>query len=642
MNEEDKPFEWDEKTFTRFTYLNDLRLSNNGEQVAYVVTKPNLDKDEYKKTIVIESLANDEKKYIQDASFPRFAPNGRKLTFVRSKEEEKTKELMLVDLHTMSTKKLLESKNLFDVDWNQDNRRILITSAEKLEDDEVYFEDKAPVWFDARGFITKENAVLQIFDTEAEETLDKIEIDFFVPPSVSRMPLGVWYGDKIVYNVPLRENPYKFYDIYLYEAGESEQVFEKVSFQAIDSNGDTVLLHGKPEKETHAEHNFLYLWEGEEVESLTEEFGYNNGLAKLDAQDNVYFTSYKEGKITLETIKTNKNEKISIMDENAWVTNFDVSDKGKIAFLRQHESELNEGYFWNGQEIIQFTEYNAPILDKFSPKRVHHFSYDHLDREIDGWYMKPELEEDEEAPVVVFVHGGPKGMYGYFFKQEMQLLAHNGFYTMYVNPRGSNGYDEAFAEKVLKRTGREDFQDIMEGIEEFLSIEEQADRDRVGITGISYGGFMTNWALTQSDLFKAGISENGISYWFTSYAFSDIGLWFDKEVIGPDPLENENYRELSPLFHVDNVDAPLLLIHSRQDYRCPLDQSVMFYHMLKEKEKEAYISVFKKGSHGHSLQSSPKHRTKRYKLFLNFFERKLIEEKEGFNAEKILGKENKE
>uniref|UniRef100_UPI0026105C99 prolyl oligopeptidase family serine peptidase n=1 Tax=Thermococcus sp. TaxID=35749 RepID=UPI0026105C99 len=146
----------------------------------------------------------------------------------------------------------------------------------------------------------------------------------------------------------------------------------------------------------------------------------------------------------------------------------------------------------------------------------------------------------------------------------------------------------------------------------------------------------TNWALTQSDLFKAGISENGISYWLTSYAFSDIGLWFDVEVIGPNPLENENYRKLSPLFYAENVKAPILLIHSLEDYRCPLDQSLMFYNVLKDLGKEAYIAVFKKGPHGHSIRGSPKHRSKRYKLFIEFFERKLRKYEEGFDVEKIL------
>jgi len=107
-------------------------------------------------------------------------------------------------------------------------------------------------------------------------------------------------------------------------------------------------------------------------------------------------------------------------------------------------------------------------------------------------------------------------MYGYYFKYEMQLMASKGYYIVYVNPRGSNGYSEDFALRVLERTGLEDFQEILNGREEFLRLEPQADRERIGITGISYGGYMTNWALTQSDLFKAGISENGISYWLTT------------------------------------------------------------------------------------------------------------------------------
>lgn len=126
-------------------------------------------------------------------------------------------------------------------------------------------------------------------------------------------------------------------------------------------------------------------------------------------------------------------------------------------------------------------------------------------------------------------------MYGHRFVYEMQLMAsRGGYYVVFVNPRGSDGYDEDFALRVLERTGLEDFEDITTGgVEEFLKLEPQADRERVGITGISYGGFMTNWALTQSDLFKAGVSENGISYWLTSHAFSDVGLWYDVEVIGP-------------------------------------------------------------------------------------------------------------
>jgi len=184
--------------------------------------------------------------------------------------------------------------------------------------------------------------------------------------------------------------------------------------------------------------------------------------------------------------------------------------------------------------------------------------------------------------------------------------------------------------------GLGDFQDILRGIGEFLRMVPKADGNRIGITGISYGGFMTNWAVTQTKLFKAAVSENGVSDWVSMYGFSDISVWFVKDLIGEDPLENPLHRDLSPLYHAENVETPILLIHSLEDYRCPLDQSVMFYHALKDRGKEAYIAIFKKGAHGHSRAGKPRHRAKRHKLILEFFKRKLVEMEEGFDVKEVL------
>ncbi|AIF70225.1 peptidase S9 [Palaeococcus pacificus DY20341] len=623
--------EWDENTFAKFSYLSDVRISKDGKRVAYVLTKANLKDNKYENTIVVEELESGERKYVENASMPRFSPSGAKLTFVRGNEEKKTSELWLIDLRSMSAKKLMEVKNILNVSWNEDDRRLLITGFKRREDEDFIFEYDVPVWFDNKGFFDGEKTTFWIYDSEGEEILEEFTAEKFSS--------GLWHGDEVIYNVPHRENGklqfFKFYDIFRYKDGESEKIFEKVSFAAIDSNGKDLLLIGKPKKEKLSEHDYLYIWDGEEVKPLTERFIYNNWEGKFDAQGNVYFLSPREGRVSL--YKLSGEELISIVEENAWVMGFDVSDDGKVVFLKQIDTMPSEAFIWDG-ELKQLTDYNGPILSKLKRRPIKHFRFKSLDLELDGWYIKPDIKEGEKAPVIVFVHGGPKGMYGYYFKYEMQLLADKGFYIVFVNPRGSNGYDEDFALRVLERTGLEDFQDILRGIEEFFTLEPQADKERVGITGISYGGYMTNWALTQSDLFKAGVSENGISYWLTSYAFSDIGLWFDKEVIGENPLENENYKKLSPLFYADRVKAPLLIIHSLEDYRCPLDQSVMFYHVLKDLGKETYIAIFKKGAHGHSIRGSPRHRAKRYKLIMEFFERKLVEGKEGFNVEEILGK----
>ena len=626
-----KKIEWNESTFCKFAYLSDPRISKDGQKIAYVLTKANLKNNEYESTIVIEE--GNERRFIENASMPRFSPDGRAMTFTRANKEKKTTELFLYDLNSMSGKRILQAKNVLDVSWNRDNRRILVTGFKRRDDEDLVFDDEVPVWFDAKAFFDGEKTTFWVVDTKSEEILEEFTAEKFSS--------GIWHGDKIIYTSPHKADGtlqlFKLYDIYISEDGESKKLFEGVSYAALDSNGKIVLLHGKPKKEKRSEHNFLYIWDGEKVTPLTDHLVFENEQGKLDEKGNVYFTTAKEGKVNLYKLKG--KELIPIVEDNSWVTEFDVSGDGKVALLKQTDTKLGELYLWNG-ELEQITDYNEPIFAKFSAKPLNHFKYKSLNLELDGWYIKPEIPEGEKAPVIVFVHGGPKGMYGYYFKYEPQLMVNKGYYTVFVNPRGSNGYDEDFALKVLERTGLEDFQDILNGVEKFFELEPQADKERVGITGISYGGFMTNWALTHSKIFKAGISENGISYWLTSYAFSDIGLWFDKEIIGDNPLENENYRKLSPLFYAKDVQAPLLIIHSLEDYRCPLDQSVMFYHLLKDMGKEAYIAIFKKGAHGHSLQASPRHRMKRYKLLIEFFERKLKKYEEGFDIEQILKKKD--
>lgn len=617
-----KNIEWDEKTFSRFAYLNDPRIEGN--RIAYALTKVNMKENKYESTIVVEDIERGSRRFIENASMPRISPDGKKLAFTRFNEEKKETEVWVAELETMSSKKVLSAKNVRSIQWNADSRRLLIVGFKRHDDDDFVFDSEVPFWFDGMGFLDGEKTTFWILDTESEEIIEEFE--------KPRFSSGLWHGDGVVINVPHREGSkpalFKFYDIYLWKDGEEEKLFERVSFEAIDSDGNAILLRGKKEKRFISEHEWLYLYDGElkpVYEGPLDVWG-----AKL-TNGKVYFLTPDAGSVHL-WLWDGRAERVVVGDH--WIYGLDTSN-GKALLLIMTATRIGELYLYDG-ELKQITDYNGPIFERLRTFEPRHFRFKSKDLEIDGWYLKPELEEGEKAPVIVFVHGGPKGMYGHRFVYEMQLMASKGYYVVFVNPRGSDGYNEDFALRVLERTGLEDFQDILNGVEEFFKLEPQADKERVGITGISYGGFMTNWALTQSDLFKAGISENGISYWLTSYAFSDIGLWYDVEVIGPNPLENDNYRKLSPLFYAKNVKAPILLIHSLEDYRCPLDQSLMFYNVLRDMGKEAYIAVFKRGAHGHSIRGSPKHRSKRYKLFVEFFERKLKKYEEGFDVEKVL------
>jgi len=612
---------WDEKTFGKFVYLSDIRVSPKG-LIAYVLTKVNFSDNKYENTIVIEQ--DGLRKFVKDALMPRFSPDGRRLTYVKRLEDKEKFELYVCDIDTLSSRKIMETKTITDMDWNRDGRKVLISSIRRRDDPDLWFEDDIPVWFDNKGFLDGEEVLLQVLDIEAGEVLDT----FTLP----RFSTSLWCGDKILSNIPKRNNPYKLYDIVLLDGKEKEFILRNVSFKATDVEGKKIVLLGKPKKKSIMEHNFVYLYDKDELVSLTEDFVFENADPKID-RGKVYFKTYKRGKILLEVFSD--GEKKTLVKENGWVTYYDVKD-GLLAYILMSDINPGEVYIFR-KKNIQLTNYNREVINKLKLLHNKYFAYESFDgTKIDGWYLEPDNKKTrEKAPMIVFVHGGPKGMYGYRFSFLMQLLAKNGFYVVFVNPRGSGGYDEKFALKVVKRTGLEDFKDIMEGVKWFIN-NKDVDPKRIGITGISYGGFMTNWAITQTNIFKAAVSENGISYWFTSFAFSDIGLWFDREIIGSNPFRSRNFRKLSPIFYATNVVTPVLFIHSLEDYRCPLDQSVMFYHVLKDMGKEAYILIFKKGAHGHSIKGKPIHRAKRYKVITEFFKVKLAKKPKRFNLSKVL------
>jgi len=378
--------EWNHETFSKFAYLGDIRISKDGNQIAYVLTKANMKDNKYENTLVIEEIENESRKFIENASMPRFSPSGKKIAFMRSNEENKSVEVWLYDLTSMSGKKLLEAKNILNMSWNDDDRRILITGFKRREDEDFIFEDDVPVWFDNKGFFDGEKTTFWILDTESEEILEEFGADKFAS--------GIWHGDEVLYAQHHREEGkpamFRFYDIFRYKEGESERIFEKVSYVPVDSNGKLVLLRGRPEKERLSEHDYLYIWDGREVKPLTEKFVYNNGAARLDKKGCVYFTMAKEGRVNL--YKLSGEELISIVEENAWVMEFDVSDNGKIVLLKQTDTMPSEVFIWDGG-LRQLTDYNGPILSRLKRRPIKHFRFKSLDLEMDGWYIKPDIKD---------------------------------------------------------------------------------------------------------------------------------------------------------------------------------------------------------------------------------------------------------
>jgi dipeptidyl aminopeptidase/acylaminoacyl peptidase len=244
---------------------------------------------------------------------------------------------------------------------------------------------------------------------------------------------------------------------------------------------------------------------------------------------------------------------------------------------------------------------------------------------IEGRLYTPEASADgRPAPLVVVVHGGPYGAWSSSFQFVAQVLAGAGFGVLYVNPRGSTGYGEAFARAC--DWGDTDFKDLMAGVDAALKTGA-FDAARLGITGISYGGFMTNWALGHTDRFKAGVAINGVASFFSMYGVSDMcAQWFAGEFGEPFWASEEQwqrYRHHSPISYVDRIQTPLLLIQAENDYRCPIEEGTQMFTALRMLKRPVELIRIPGPSHVISMTGTPHQRFMETTLLVDWFERYL-------------------
>lgn len=280
----------------------------------------------------------------------------------------------------------------------------------------------------------------------------------------------------------------------------------------------------------------------------------------------------------------------------------------------------------SGGELTPLTRSNGPLLDQVSlvtPERLTFTAADGLS--IEGWLYAPlPAARQDPYPLLLNVHGGPMGAWGNLFMFQAQTLAAAGYATLYVNPRGSVGQGQEFTRRA--DWGQQDFADLMAAVETVLARGE-ADPRRLGITGISYGGFMTLWTLGHSDHFAAAVAINGVSNFTSMYGVSDItALWFEREFGGPYWTSDEQwqrYRFHSPISYVDKFAAPLLLIQSENDYRCPIEQGEQVLTALRMRRQTVALVRVPGASHVIVASGTPLQRYFQWKLSQDWFDQYL-------------------
>jgi dipeptidyl aminopeptidase/acylaminoacyl peptidase len=299
------------------------------------------------------------------------------------------------------------------------------------------------------------------------------------------------------------------------------------------------------------------------------------------------------------------------------LTGFDRAG-GALAVAYKDQGTAGELGLVRDGEVQRLTDFGASLREHVTPRPMTEFSATAPDgQELHGFLVTP--DGDGPHPVLLMIHGGPFTQYGWTIFDEAQVYAGAGYAVVYTNPRGSSGYGAAYGDWIRGDVGERSAADLFTLLDEVLK-RPDLDGSRLGVLGGSHGGFMTSWLVGHSDRFSAAVSERAVNAIDSFEGSSDIGWGFARDLYGPDP---DQQRRQSPLTAADQITTPLLIIHSEQDWRCPLEQAQRLYVALRQRKAEVEMVLFPGEGHEMSRSGLPSHRVARFEAIIDWFDRHL-------------------
>jgi dipeptidyl aminopeptidase/acylaminoacyl peptidase len=335
----------------------------------------------------------------------------------------------------------------------------------------------------------------------------------------------------------------------------------------------------------------------------------------------------RQGRVEIVRFPLNGDQPRVVVGGDREIAAFSVArDGASIAVTISDPTHPYEVFVVRGDEERRLTQENDALLETLDVAAAEPFEVVSTDGQtVHGWLMKPPgFSSRKRWPLVLEVHGGPETMYASTFFHEFQVLAAQGYAVLYTNPRGSKGYGEAFTARIFADWGNQDAADCMAAVDAAVDWR-WVDVDRLGVTGGSYGGFMTAWLVGHTNRFRAAVSLRGCYNFASFYGTSDIGPWFGDYILGGPVYEREAlYRERSPLTYAPNMRTPLLLIHSEQDLRCPIEQAEQLFVQLRRIGKaEVEMLRFPEESHNLSRSGRPDRRIERLERIVGWFDQHM-------------------
>ncbi len=601
--------------------ISDLQFSPDGARVAFTVAEPPKDDKNVQHIWVLDVKSRALRQFTnstESESSPRWSPDGRTLAFISKRDEFRQIYVMAADFGEAT--RLTEGKsNVQALAWSPDGKQIAYLAPESKTDAE---EKKTKDKDDAR-VVDKDDKHARLWAIEvATKKVRQLTSDNWRASSLEWTPDGTRVIVVATDHPESDRHTNRIYAVSAADGKMQEIAAPRGPFGDLRISPDGRWIAYLAARVDGPSPHDLYL------QPVAGGPGRNLTGAALDRPVGDYRWTGDGGLLAvIEDGFRSRFVSLTLAGSAKPLAGFSVNPSalactvsGEVAFVGRTATDPAELWLWDGHgQPTRVSNFNAS-WEKFALAQLATFTYRSFDGQpIEAGLMKPVNHDGKSRlPLIVLIHGGPTGAWSDSLDPLGQLLVAKGFAVFYPNIRGSTGYGHKFVEMNRADWGGGDFKDVMAGVD-YLIAQGVADPDRLGIGGWSYGGYMAEWAITQTNRFKAAVSGAGMSNLIAEFG-TEQGPAYDEWFFGL-PYENlEGFLKSSPIKYVKNARTPCLILQGENDTTDPIGQSQELYRALKYYEVPAELIIYPR--EGHGLREE-KHQLDRLTRTVAWFEKYL-------------------
>jgi dipeptidyl aminopeptidase/acylaminoacyl peptidase len=653
----------------QFQLVNDVRLSPDGQNVIYSVQRVDRKTEKKFSNLWLAPVESGEPRQFtfgdQNDGLPRWSPDGSQIAFLSNRgDKEKLPQIYLISMQGGEARPLTHiDGGVSSLSWSPNGTKLLCTvrkiDAEELERQKDEQKKKLGVVarhiqrvfykLDGYGYLPKERTHLWTVDVrtgKARQLTDHAVYDENTP---------AWSPDsrKIAFVSNRSQNPdfnLDMDDLYIMPAtgGDFQRIETPVgpkgmpvyspdgrwiAYFGVEGEGEwyrNTCLWVVPTDGSKSPHNLTGSTDLHVDSGVINDAGAPEMMPptwSIDSQ-RLFFPVALHGSSLLMSIAIDGRDLQIVIGEGGVVGSFsfDCQQRRLAYFYGQlHDPVQIFSHELDTGKDRQLTRLNQDWLSKIDLGQIEEVWFKGPDgNDLQGWILKPPaFDPNRKYPSIMEIHGGPLTQYGKFFMHEFYFLAAQGYVVYFCNPRGGRGYGEQHARAIWGGWGDADYADLMTWAD-YVAKLPYIDSQRMGVTGGSYGGYMTVWIIGHTQRFKAAVTQRCVSNFISMWGSSDMNWSFQQVLNDKPPFEDlQKFWDHSPIKYIGNARTPTLVLHNEFDLRCPIEQSEQVFVALKSLGVDAEMVRFPDEPHGLSRVGRTDRRIARLNHIARWFDQYL-------------------